>query len=115
MQLAAVIEGAVGKNYLVKTLARIFQALRLAVNDELNNLSEALPQAIDLLNKDGRLAVISFHSLEDRIVKNIFRTSPALKIITKRPIMASESEMAANSRARSAKLRVAQKIRIIKN
>ncbi|MCX6741357.1 MAG: 16S rRNA (cytosine(1402)-N(4))-methyltransferase RsmH [Candidatus Parcubacteria bacterium] len=110
LQLAAVVQGTVGKNYIVKTLARIFQALRIAVNNELDNLSQVLPQAIDLLNKDGRLAVISFHSLEDRIVKNIFRTNPALKIITKKPITASESEMAVNPRARSAKLRVAQKI-----
>jgi len=110
LQLAAIIEEAVGKNYVVKTLARIFQALRIAVNDELDNLSQVLPQAVDLLNKDGRLAVISFHSLEDRIVKNIFITNPTLKKITKKPITASESEVAVNPRARSAKLRVAQKI-----
>jgi len=115
LQLAAVIEAAVGKNYLVKTLARIFQALRIAVNDELDNLSQVLPQAVDLLNKDGRLAVISFHSLEDRIVKNIFKESPDIKILTKKPITASELEIVMNHRARSAKLRVAQKIRIIKN
>jgi len=96
--------------YLVKTLARIFQALRIAVNNELDNLSRTLPQAIDLLNNNGRLAVISFHSLEDRIVKNIFKTNQALKIITKKPLIASAAEIAINPRARSAKLRVAQKI-----
>jgi 16S rRNA (cytosine1402-N4)-methyltransferase len=110
LHLAAVIEQAVDQNYLVKTLARIFQALRIAVNNELDNLFQALPQAIDLLNKNGRLAAISFHSLEDRIVKNIFKESPSINILTKKPIVAAESEIAVNPRARSAKLRVAQKI-----
>lgn len=86
---------------------RTFQALRIAVNDELDNLKVALPQALEILETGGRLAVISFHSLEDRIVKNFFRQN--LKIITKKPIRPSPEEIKSNPRARSAKLRVGEK------
>ncbi len=94
---------------------RIFQALRIAVNDELGNIKSVLPQAIDILNPGGRIAIISFHSLEDRIVKNYFRDEskrdyPRLKLVTKKPIVASEEEISKNPRSRSAKLRVAEKI-----
>jgi 16S rRNA (cytosine1402-N4)-methyltransferase len=97
---------------------KIFQAIRIAVNDEINNLKSVLPQAIDILEKDGRLCVISFHSLEDRIVKKFFKqTSVAcdfgagkLKILTKKPIRPSEEEIQQNPRSRSARLRVAQKL-----
>jgi len=92
---------------------RTFQALRIAVNDELNNLKKALPQAKELLNKGGRLAVISFHSLEDRIVKNFFKDyfqKGQLKILTKKPIIPSDEEIKNNPRSRSAKLRVVEKI-----
>lgn len=92
---------------------KCFQALRIVVNDELGNLKEALPQAIELLKKGGRLAVISFHSLEDRIVKNFFKEEEKkgnLKILTKKPIRPTEEEKKLNPRSRSAKLRVAQKI-----
>lgn len=107
---------------------RIFQALRIAVNDELHALESALKQSIDLLESAGRVAVITFHSLEDRICKTIFKEAserpalprgipvipdnyrPILKVITKKPIVPSEEEIKANHRARSAKLRVAEKL-----
>lgn len=92
---------------------RVFQALRMAVNDELNNLSQALPQAADLLRPEGRLAVISFHSGEDRIVKNFLKDQKGkgnLIIINKKPVRAAAEEIVANPKSRSAKLRVAQKL-----
>lgn len=91
---------------------RVFQALRIAVNDEQNSLREALPKAIKLLESGGRLAIISFHSLEDRIVKNLFKEFESEgigRIITDKPVVPSESEVAANPRSRSAKLRVIEK------
>ena len=89
---------------------KVFQALRIAVNDELNNLKEALPQALDLLNKGGRLAIISFHSLEDKIVKDFLKEEKSLLTLTKKPIVPQEEEVRENKRSRSAKLRVAEKI-----
>ncbi|MEI6288019.1 MAG: 16S rRNA (cytosine(1402)-N(4))-methyltransferase RsmH [bacterium] len=94
---------------------RVFQALRIAVNDEFGNLRSVLPQAIGLLEPGGRLAVISFHSGEDRLVKNFFRSiggkeNPTIKILTKKPVIASHDEKEKNPRSRSAKLRVAQKL-----
>jgi 16S rRNA (cytosine1402-N4)-methyltransferase len=106
---------------------RTFQALRIAVNDELGSLEAALPAALEILRAGGRLAVISFHSLEDRIVKRFLQAeqrgcicppelpacvcgrNPRLRIITRHPLTASEAEVAANPRARSAKLRVAER------
>jgi 16S rRNA (cytosine1402-N4)-methyltransferase len=87
---------------------RVFQALRIAVNDELGNLERMLRAAPTRLNEGGRLAVISFHSLEDRLVKHSFRDSETLRVITKHPLKPSDEERAENTRARSASLRVAQ-------
>ncbi len=92
-----------------KSASRVFQALRIAVNDELNALKEGLEGAKTLLKPRGRLVVISFHSLEDRIVKRFLKTD-AWKLITKKPIMPSEEEIGSNKRAHSAKLRIAEKI-----
>ncbi len=112
------------KGNRAKYLAQVFQALRIEVNDELTALEEMLNDAYDILKENGTLAVISFHSLEDRIVKNFFKTGNVegelekddygniyrpFTIITKKPIEASQAELKINSRARSAKLRVARK------
>ena len=133
-QLVQVIESALnirygGKGMKVHPATKTFQALRIAVNSELDVLREVLPVAINLLNSGGRIAVISFHSLEDRIVKNIFRdltrncicpleqpectcgnNNAKIRVLTKKPITPSEEEINLNPRSRSAKLRVAEKI-----
>jgi 16S rRNA (cytosine1402-N4)-methyltransferase len=92
---------------------RVFQALRIAVNDELGQLEAALPAALQMLRPGGRLAVISFHSLEDRVVKHVFRAlergEARLRILTKRPLRPGDDEVARNPRARSAKLRVIER------
>ncbi|KKR10420.1 MAG: Ribosomal RNA small subunit methyltransferase H [Parcubacteria group bacterium GW2011_GWA2_39_18] len=94
-------------------MAKAFQALRIAVNNELDVLASALPKALKILKGEGRILVISFHSLEDRIVKNFFRNEASLghlKIITKKPIVPSRNEVIKNKRSRSAKLRAGIKI-----
>lgn len=112
LQLVEIVKkvkrGGFGKK--INPATQVFQALRIAVNDELNNLREVLPKAANLLKKDGRLVVISFHSLEDRIVKDFFKSSSELEIITEKPITPSEEELVLNPRSRSAKMRVAQKL-----
>lgn len=111
--LAEVIAQAILAGGKIHPATRSFLALRLAVNRELETLTAALPQAMDLLAPQGRIAVISFHSLEDRIVKNFFRDqdrAQTLKRLTKKPVIASREEIAQNRRARSAKLRVAEKV-----
>ena len=123
--VASVVHGRPGG---IHPATRVFQALRIAVNDELVSLAMALPQALELLRPGGRLAVISFHSLEDRIVKQFFQLKargcvcppelpvcvcgrkPQMKIITRHPVTASGDELARNSRSRSAKLRVAERL-----
>lgn len=126
--LADLVVRVVGRRDRIHPATRTFQALRIAVNDELGALERALPQALDLLAVGGRLAVIAFHSLEDRIVKQFLRREasdcicpprlPAcvcghharVRILTKKPISASPEEVARNPRSRSAKLRAAVRI-----
>lgn len=88
---------------------RVFQALRIAVNDELKVLETLIEKAPNALIPGGRIAIISFHSLEDRLVKHGLRNSPLLRILTKKPIIATEGETKENPRSRSAKLRIAEK------
>ena len=109
--LVSVIEEVVGARYQrekIHCATRTFQALRIAVNGELDNLQTALPQALEVLAPGGRLAVIAFHSLEDRIVKHFFQQEGqkgTVIILTKKPVEASDSEISENPRSRSAKLR----------
>ena len=94
----------------IHAATRSFQALRIAVNDELGVLETLLNDAPNWLEPGGRIAVISFHSLEDRLVKNRFKADERLRVISRKPLIASEEEAEANPRARSAKLRVAQRL-----
>jgi 16S rRNA (cytosine1402-N4)-methyltransferase len=130
LELATVVEAAIPPRHRPRKIhaaTKVFQALRIAVNDELTNLRKILDQGIDLLGPGGRLCVISFHSLEDRIVKETFRTSAKgcqcppkspctcsgkgkIKLITKKPVTPKASEIEVNPRSRSAKLRVAERI-----
>ena len=127
-ELAAIVERRVPGRFLTKTLARIFQALRIEVNNELEYLARTLNDAVEFLGTGGRIVVISYHSLEDRIVKEFFQKSsalfipsghklvpdlpanPTLRIVTKKPVMASPQEQHSNPRSRSAKMRVAERI-----
>jgi len=130
LELVELIKEAVGANYFYKNHPerKIFQALRIEVNNELEVIKKALPDGIELLNKGGRMSVISFHSLEDRIVKNIFKEysevdpivkglpeipkeyQPKIKIVNKKPILASEEELKENNRSHSAKLRIIERV-----
>ena len=103
--------------YSNKVLSRVFQSIRITVNDEINTIKMTLPKAVNFLKVGGRIAVISFHSIEDRIIKHFFKdnsnsniSTPRLKIITKKPIIANEYEKNNNRRSTSAKLRIAEKI-----
>src|SRR5680860_55613 len=115
-QLVDILKRALPKYYdnrKIHFATRTFQALRIAVNNELQTIEEGLEQAIKILEPNGRIVVISFHSLEDRIVKNIFREKAKigeLNILTKKPITPCLEEIKHNSRSRSAKLRAAEKI-----
>ena len=115
-ELRNLIEEVTPQTYRTKTLSRVFQALRIAVNDELTVLEKTLISVLPKMAKGGRIVVISYHSLEDRIVKNVFRDNsketennpPRLKILTSKPMEPSAKELAGNSRSRSAKLRAAE-------
>ncbi|MEA3339216.1 MAG: 16S rRNA (cytosine(1402)-N(4))-methyltransferase RsmH [Chloroflexota bacterium] len=127
-ELAAVIERAVRRRGHIHPATRTFQALRIAVNDELGALEAVLPQAVEILAPGGRLVVISFHSLEDRLVKRFMRRESrdcvcppelpictcdhraALRLITRKPARPTADELAANPRSRSARLRVAERL-----
>ena len=109
-QLAELIASQTRRHGKIHPATKVFQALRVAVNDELGELERVLPECVNVLKPGGRIAIISFHSLEDRLIKQFFKSTPALKVVTKRPITASREEIAENPRARSAKLRVAEKI-----
>lgn len=127
-KLREIVEKAVSPRMINKTLSRVFQAIRIEVNDELGRLSRALQKAFTCLNRGGRIAVISYHSLEDRIVKDFFREKERdcicppelpecrcdkvseMKILTRKPVLPGKEEIRENPRSRSAKLRVAEKI-----
>ncbi|MGB8658375.1 MAG: 16S rRNA (cytosine(1402)-N(4))-methyltransferase RsmH [Candidatus Zixiibacteriota bacterium] len=129
-QLRSLVESAVDPRFRIKSLARVFQALRMEVNDELNELKEGLMQAIRFLAPLGRLCVISYHSLEHRLVKDKFRqesrgcicppdlpvcgcgAKATLRVLTSKPLIASSSEGESNPNSRSAKLWVAEKLEL---
>lgn len=110
-----IIQAYPRKNRNYHPARRTFQALRIYINDELGALEKGLKASEKVLNKGGRLLVISYHSLEDRIVKKFMRQSLYLKAIYKKPLRPSEAEVAQNARARSAKLRVAEKLQSLEN
>ncbi len=130
-QLAEIIKTCVAGSYQSKTLSRIFQAIRININRELIVLKSVLAQAVDLLAPGGHLVILTYHSLEDRIVKQYFKTESSdclcppefpvcqcqhkarLKILTPKPITAEKAEIQSNPRARSAKLRAVEKIRVV--
>ncbi len=108
-ELVKLIDKVVPKRYRLKTLARVFQALRIAVNKELDNLKIALDSSVDILEGGGRIVVISYHSLEDRIVKSFLKSNKKIRNLTKKPVRPSEEEIRLNPRSRSAKLRAGEK------
>ena len=132
LDLVEAIKEVTPIRFLNKTLSRVFQALRIEVNNEFENIYKSIISAINILRPGGRLGVISFHSIEDRIIKNIFRSyargdssyiekigfqaekniSKKVKILTKKPVVPSRDEIAANKRSRSAKLRIVERLAI---
>ncbi|PZA07794.1 MULTISPECIES: 16S rRNA (cytosine(1402)-N(4))-methyltransferase RsmH [unclassified Meiothermus] len=110
-ELAEIVRRATGFRGAGHPARKTFQALRIYVNDELGALRELLQAAVNVLAPQGRLVVISFHSLEDRIVKHFLRNEPRLRVLTKKPLEPSEEEALKNPRARSAKLRAAERLR----
>lgn len=111
-QLAAIISSVVPRTGKIHPATRVFQALRIAVNDEFGALEKGIDAAIHVLAPSGKLAIMSFHSLEDRIVKQAFLARSDVHILTKRPIIATRNEQKSNPRSRSAKLRIVEKIKI---
>lgn len=127
-QLKKIIEGVTPVHLRVKTLSRVFQSFRIYVNSELDELKSFLDSAVEILKPGGRIVILSYHSLEDRIVKEKFKyeslscicppqipkcicgKQPGLKIITKKPVVPSDDEIKNNRRSKSAKLRAAEKI-----
>ncbi len=130
LELVDIIKSAVPVKYFIKNHPerQIFQAIRIEVNDELKSIENALKDAIDMLNVGGRICVITFHSLEDRITKSIFKEKsevnelvkglpvipdeykPLIKLVNKKPILPSDEELAENSRSKSAKLRIIERV-----
>jgi 16S rRNA (cytosine1402-N4)-methyltransferase len=108
-ELANVVGKAKRRTGRVNPATKTFQAIRIEVNGELDSLRSGLTDAIDMARPTGRIGVISFHSLEDRIVKEMFRESPLLNVVTKKPIRPGRAEIISNPRSRSAKFRVAEK------
>ncbi len=126
--LASVVRTAADPRYVTQTLSRVFQAIRIEVNGELQSLTKVLSDSLEVLGTGGRLVVISYHSLEDKIVKDFFKKEsatripsgtklipdipvvPKLKVLTKKPLLPGDAELRQNPRARSAKLRAAEKI-----
>lgn len=109
-RLAEIVRKSIpGKRGPIDPATRVFQALRIAVNDELERLRAFLTEATEFIKPGGRLAIISFHSLEDRIVKHAFRDDPLWSPLTRKPITAEDQERAENPRSRSAKMRVAER------
>jgi 16S rRNA (cytosine1402-N4)-methyltransferase len=127
-ELAEIVTSAVGDRHAVKSLARVFQAIRIAVNRELEGLTAGLTQTLEALEPGGRIVVISYHSLEDRIVKTFFReasrsverspskllpdkpVAPKLRVLTAKPVGPGKTEVEQNPRSRSAKLRAAERL-----
>ncbi len=108
-QLVKIIKESLGGHYHIKSLARVFQSLRIVVNQELENFKTALHDSLDILNPGGIIVVLSYHSEEDRIVKRFFKEEKDLTIITKKPVIPCLNEIKRNRRSRSAKLRAAIK------
>jgi len=116
-ELAAIVKRSVGARYgksRIDPATRTFQALRIAVNDELSAIGDGIRKAVEMLKIGGRISVISFHSLEDRIIKNMFRDynrDKVLRVLMKKPIRPTMEETVVNPRSRSAKMRAAERIR----
>ena len=112
LELATIVKEAIPRRFHPRKIhpaTKTFQAIRIAINREFENLTQALEIATKILRPGGRVCVISFHSLEDRIVKRFFKSSNQLRILTKKPLRPTEAEVMNNPRSRSAKLRVAEK------